>query len=170
MGENTATGEILVVQPGEAESYWQPVPANGSIDVLVAPHRVGMEQKFGFGTQTVPPGCHVREHAHDRNEELLYVISGTGYAMLDGERVPMRPGSTFFLGKNRRHMFVNDGAEDLRWVWLIVPNGLEAFFQAIGRPRREGEATPEPFPRPVDVLEIERRTVFAAQPADQRQP
>ena len=48
-------GDILVVQPGQAESYWQPVPANGSIDVIFAPHRVPMEHPIGFGTQTVPP-------------------------------------------------------------------------------------------------------------------
>ncbi len=78
-------GEILVVQPGEGESHWQPVPANGHIEVLVAPDRVGMEQKFAFGTQSVAPGGHVREHAHDRNEELIHVLSGSGRAVLDGE-------------------------------------------------------------------------------------
>jgi quercetin dioxygenase-like cupin family protein len=170
MTETMTRGEIRVVPPGQGESYWQPVPANGHIEVLVAPHRVGMDHKFAFGTQTVAPGCHVREHAHDRNEELIYVLSGTGRAVLDGESMPMRPGCTIFLGKNRRHMFVNDSSEDLRWVWLIVPNGLEDFFQAIGRPRAEGEPAPPPFARPADVLEIERRTVFAEQPADQRQP
>ena len=155
-------GELLVVQPGEAESHWQPVPANGHIEVLAAPHQVRMDHPFALGTQTVPPGGHVREHAHDRNEELIHVLTGTGRAVLDGESVPMRPGFTVFLGKNRRHMFINDGDEDLRWIWLIVPNGLEDFFAAIGRPRAAGEPAPAPFARPADVLEIERRAVFAA--------
>ena len=170
MSDTAMRGEVLVVQPGEAESYWQPVPANGHIEVLVAPHRVAMENKFAFGTQTIAPGCYVREHAHDRNEEVIHVLSGTGRAVVDGESLPMRPGSTFYLGKNRRHMFVNEGDDELRFVWLIVPHGLEEFFRLIGRPRHEGEAAPAPFPRPSDVLEIERRTVFAAQPAEQRQP
>ena len=170
MSDSASPGELLVVQPGEAESHWQPVPANGHIEVLVAPHQVRMDHPFALGTQTVPPGCHVREHAHDRNEELIHVTSDTGRAVLDGDSVPMRPGLTIFLGKDRRHMFINDGAGDLRWIWLIVPNGLEDFFQAIGRPRASGEPAPAPFPRPADVLEIERRTVFAAPPADPRQP
>lgn len=170
MDDTARRGEILVVQPGDAESYWQPVPANGHVEVLVAPSRVAMDQPFGLGTQTVPPGSHVREHAHDRNEELVYVLSGGGRAVLDGEEVPIRPGTTIFLGKNRRHMFINDGTDDLRLVWLIVPSGLEDFFQAIGRPRSAGDPVPANFPRPADVLEIERRTVFAAQPDDWRQP
>jgi mannose-6-phosphate isomerase-like protein (cupin superfamily) len=169
-GEPARSGEVLVVQPGQAPSYWQPVPANGFIDVLVAPDRVAMDHPIGFGTQTVPPGCHVREHSHDRNEEVIFVLKGRGRAVIDGVDVPMVAGTTLFLGKSRRHMLINEGDEDIAWIWLLVPNGLEDFFRAIGRPRSEGEAAPEPFARPQDVLEIERRTVFAPQPADQRQP
>lgn len=163
-------GAILVVQPGQAESHWQPVPANGFIDVIFAPHRVAMDDPFGLGTQTVAPGGHVREHAHDRNEEVIFVTAGRGRAVLDGEDHPMVPGAAFFIGKNRRHMFINEGDQPLTFVWLIMPNGLEDFFRLIGRPRAAGQPAPEPFARPVNVLDIERQTVFAPQPADQRQP
>jgi len=167
----TDLGALHVVQPGAGRSYWQPVPANGFIDVLMAPDMVAMEQKFGFGRQTVAPGCHVREHAHDRNEELIHVVSGRGRAVIEGEDHVMQPGSTFFLGRNRRHMFVNEGDSELVFLWLILPNGLETFFAAIGRERRDGEPHPMPFARPADVLAIEARTVFAPPPADGgRQP
>ena len=168
--QDTASGEVLIRQPGSAASYWQPVPANGHIDVILSPSMVHMDHPIGLGTQTVAPGGHVREHAHDRNEEVIFVISGKGRAVVEGENHPMRPGSAFFLGKNRRHMFINEGTDDLVFVWLIVPNGLEDFFRQIGRPRAQGEPTPAPFPRPGNVLQIERDTVFAAPPVDPRQP
>ena len=158
-------GEVLVVQPGEAPSHWQPVPANGFVEVLVAPGRVPMDTPFGFGTQTVPPGCHVREHRHERNDEVIYVLHGHGRAVIDGADVPLVPGTTLFVGRNRRHMLINDGAADISWIWLLVPNGLEDFFAAIGRPRSAGEAAPPPFPRPADVAAIERRAGFAPPPA-----
>ncbi len=158
-------GELLVTQPGRADSYWQPVPANGHVEVHVAPALVAMETPLGFGRQVVAPGCYVREHAHDRNEELIHCIAGRGHAVLDGETHPMQPGTSIFLGRNRLHMFVNDGDDDLVFTWLLLPNGLEDFFAAIGRKRAEGEPAPPPFPRPADVLEIERRTVFAPPPA-----
>jgi mannose-6-phosphate isomerase-like protein (cupin superfamily) len=170
MTETVTTGQILVVRPGEAISYWQPVPANGYIEVVLSPGQVDMEHPIGFGTQTVPPGCYVREHSHDRHEEVIYFVRGRGKAVLDGVDTPVTPGTAIFIGKSRRHMFVNDGEEDLHWVWLIVPNGLEDFFRLIGRPRSADEPAPEPFPRPTNVLEIERQTVFAPPPADQRQP
>ena len=84
-------GEVLVVRPGEASSHWQPVPANGFVEVLVGPGRVPMDTPFGFGTQTVPPGCHVREHRHERNDEVIYVLHGHGRAVIDGADVPLMP-------------------------------------------------------------------------------
>ncbi len=101
---------------GEEVSYWQPVPANGHIDVIFAPHLVADEFPIGFGTQTVPPGGYVREHAHDRNEEVIFVIRGKGRAVVDGVSHEMQPGSAFFIGRNRRHMFINEGTEDILWT------------------------------------------------------
>jgi hypothetical protein len=49
----------------------------------------------------------------------------------------------------------------MTWLWLMVPHGLEGFFRAIGRPRSAGEAPPEPFARPADVIDIERIWGFA---------
>ena len=167
----TQRGPVHVVQPGDSPSHWQPVPANGFIDILMAPDMVAMETKFGFGRQTVAPGSHVREHAHDRNEELIHVISGSGRAVIEGVDHVMQPGSTFFLGRNRRHMFINETEATLVFLWLILPNGLETFFAAVGRPKHQGDPDPTPFPRPTDVLAIEARTVFAPPPADGgRQP
>ena len=45
-------------------------------------------------------------------------------------------------------------------VWLMMPGGLDDFFEQIGRPRNIGEPDPDPFPRPDNVAEIEARTVF----------
>ena len=39
-------------------------------------------------------------------------------------------------------------------------NVLDDFFARIGRPRRPDEPAPDPFPRPADVDDIERSTVF----------
>jgi quercetin dioxygenase-like cupin family protein len=154
-------GELLILQPGDAQSYWQPVPANGHIDVLLSPERVGMASPLGMGTQTVPPGSFVREHAHDRVEEVIHVLAGAGIALIEDVEHPMVPGTTFFLGRHRRHKLMNTGTTDLTFIWLVVPNGLEEFFAGIGRKKIVGEPDPTPFPRPDDVLQIEARTVFA---------
>src|SRR6476661_6703490 len=98
MKADAERGEVLVVPPSGGEDYWQPVPANGSISVRIAPHLVAMDTPFGLGTQTVPPGCYVREHDHPEHDEVLHFISGTGKAVIDGEEHRLTPGTTAFIG------------------------------------------------------------------------
>jgi quercetin dioxygenase-like cupin family protein len=157
---------IRIVAPDGGENYWQPVPANGHISVRVAPNLVQMDRPFALGTQTVEAACYVREHSHPDHDEVVHFISGTGRAVLDGVEHRVQPGVTIFVGKTRRHMFIADDTNELHFLWLIVPNGLEDFFEAIGRPKRAGDLKPEPFARPDNIAEIERRTVFAPPPAD----
>lgn len=150
----------FAVQPNTGESYWQPVPANGFVEVHVSRHRTETHTSFESGVQEVAPGGHVREHAHDPNEELILVIEGQGTATIDGVAHPMQAGTTLYLAPHSRHTFVNDGDGPLRFFWVLMPGGLSDFFAAIGREREAGDPVPAPFPRPDDVDRIEADTVF----------
>lgn len=153
-------GEIKVLGPQEGESFWQPVPANGFVRNLFSDKSVASVNRFAMGTQTVAPRSFIREHTHDRNEEIIFVVKGRGIARMDGVDHPLEEGSCVFIGHDRKHHFLNPHDEPLTFLWLFMPGGLDAFFAQIGRPRRPGEPTPEPFPRPENVAEIEARTVF----------
>lgn len=148
-----------VVQPDEGRSYWQPVPANGHVEIKVEGGRDGMSD-FDCGVQEVAPGAYVREHAHDKNEELIFVFAGEGEAEVDGETHAMRPGTVLYLAPESRHLFRNVGDGPMRFFWTLKPGGLTSFFQAIGRERDASDPAPTPFPRPDDVAEIEAKTVF----------
>ena len=154
-------GESAVIAADKSTSFWQPIPANGHAECVLSSATLRAAHRFSMGTQTLPPGGRVRLHAHDTSEEVLYVVAGEGSAEVDGNVHRMAPGTTLYLGHNVPHTFVNDGQDDLKWVWFFMPGGLEDFFAAIGRPRVAGEPTPPPFARPADVDAIERRTVFA---------
>ncbi|MBX6321077.1 MAG: cupin domain-containing protein [Rhodospirillaceae bacterium] len=160
MGEARKPGEVAVVQAGEGEAFWQPVPANGFVEIKLTPRRVRSRIRFALGTQTVAPGGFVREHAHAAADEIIHVLAGRGVAVIDGAESPMAPGTTLFLGAGHAHRFVNTGEGELTFLWCIMPEGLEDFFAAVGRPRRPGEAAPEPFARPAEVLAIEAATGF----------
>ena len=151
----------LVAQPGQTESYWQPVPANGYIEYRIAGRQHPSMSDFDTGVQAVAAGCYVREHKHPEQEELIFVFEGRGTAVLDGEETPLTKGSVVYIGKNRRHMFKADPDSELHFFYKLWPGGLDGFFRQIGRPRRPGEPAPEPFPRPENVEQIELETVFA---------
>ncbi len=154
-------GAAFVRQPDEGESFWQPLPANGYAEVRVSKRDSPKIRGFSSGIQVIAPGCHIREHQHGAEQELLFFFEGRGKVLVNGVEHPVRPGTTAYLGPWNKHKIVNDSQADLKMLWVLVPGGLEDFFQAIGRPRTPGEAAPAPFPRPENVERIERDTVFA---------
>jgi mannose-6-phosphate isomerase-like protein (cupin superfamily) len=137
------------------------VPANGYAEVRVSKRDSPKIQGFSSGIQVIAPGCHIREHQHGAEQELLFFFEGTGKVLVNGVEHPVRPGTTAYLGPWNKHKIVNDSQADLKMLWVLMPGGLEDFFQAIGRPRTPGEPAPAPFPRPENVEEIERATVYA---------
>jgi quercetin dioxygenase-like cupin family protein len=152
---DTIQGHAVVVQPGEAPSYWQPVPASGHADPTLTPDRTRFDA-LSMGYQTIAPGGRVREHSHGDQIEMQICFRGRGHVLVDGRRHPLVPGTACFLGHDVKHEIVNDGPDELVMMWVITPKGLEEFFRVIGRPRTPGEPAPEPFARPADIVAIER--------------
>ena len=154
---------LVIVQPDDAPSFWQPVPANGFVRCILASAGIGAEAAFSMGTQTVDPGCFVREHVHPDHEEVIFILDGEGEALLDGrDTAALVKGTCLFIGRNRPHRFQASADAPMSFIWLIMPGGLEGFFERIGRPRQPGAPQPDNFPRPPDVLRIEAETVFGA--------
>lgn len=148
-------GHAVVMQPGDAPSFWQPVPANGHADPTLYPANTKFDG-LSMGYQTIAVGSHIREHSHPDNVELQICFKGKGHVMVDGTRHDIVPGSACFLGYDVKHEIFNDGDEELVMMWVITPAGLEDFFETIGRPRTADQPTPEPFDRPADIIAIER--------------
>ncbi len=151
---------MLVVPPGGGDQHWQPEPANGWIEVLTSPHSPGAPTGFSAGLQELPPLGKIREHAHPAQTEIFWIASGQGLARLDGTVRAIGTGTFMVAMPHVRHAFINDGIEPFRFLWLLVPAGLEDFFIGIGRPKRPGLPDPTPYPRPDETPAIELATVF----------
>ena len=85
-------GDALVLQPDEGESHWQPFPANGYATIKIGPR--GCTSNFvSMGVQVIAEGGYVREHWHDRHEEILFCFEGRGEVLVDGTPHPFVPGT-----------------------------------------------------------------------------
>ncbi len=70
----------------------------------------------------VLPGETVRPaHSHPEGEELIYIMSGTGQAWVDGEIQPMRAGSAVLFEPGQVHMIRNVGDEEMKVVCFFAP-------------------------------------------------
>lgn len=148
-----------VLGPQDGESLWQPLPSRGEVTLKLTPANMPYDG-FSVGTQRLPPGCHIREHGHRQNHELIFVHEGTGTVTIEGAVTPLAPGATVLFGRDARHRIDNTGSSDLVLFWVFLPPGLEDWMRAIGRPRVAGEPMPPPFERPADVAEIQQRLKF----------
>lgn len=163
-GENVGSSRPLATHtvvsgPDEGQSLWQPLPARGYVTVKFSPQNTPYED-FSAGTQLLPPGCHIREHGHLQNHELVFVYEGRGTVTIDEVTTPLEPGSAVLFCRNARHRIDNTGETDMKLFWVFMPPGLEDWFNAIGRARKSGDPMPEPFARPDDVAAIQERMRF----------
>ena len=156
-------GSLHVIGPEEGTSFWQPNPSRGYATVKLSPDNAPYNT-FSAGIQVLEPGAHIREHGHERSDEMLFVYEGTGHAILDGERHELTPGCMMMLGRRRIHKVTNDGTTQMRILWVMFPPGLEHWFEAIGKPRQPGDPLPAPFDRPDDVADIQKAQRFVNPP------
>ncbi len=61
------------------------------------------------------------ENRHESSDQWLYVISGEGEAVVNGEKVQLKTGSLVLIEKGARHEIKNTGRETLRTLNFYVP-------------------------------------------------
>jgi len=69
-------------------------------------------------------GGHTPCHSHDWEHEV-FVHSGRGEALCDGDWVPVEAGSVVFVPGNAEHQFRNTGTEPFQFVCLVPPSSPE---------------------------------------------
>lgn len=109
---------------------------------------------FGMITQDVSPGTVIPVHLHEKEDEIIFIRSGAGEAVLGDVRVDLRAGSTLYVPRGTWHGGRNTGAATLEWVAIYSPSGFEGYFREIGRDR------PDALPRrrtPAEYEALDRR-------------
>jgi mannose-6-phosphate isomerase-like protein (cupin superfamily) len=68
----------------------------------------------------INPGEEIKLHSHPE-EELYYIISGTGTVTLDDEEHPIGPGTAVYIAGNRVHGQRPTGNEPIVMVAVVTP-------------------------------------------------
>ena len=81
-----------IVDPVALDAGPGPHPAASAFDKRVS-GALGISA-FEVYTVDLPPGAETVRHDHldDGVEDLYFVVSGDGWVLVDGERLPVRPG------------------------------------------------------------------------------
>ena len=66
------------------------------------------------------PGSSIGMHCHDTSSEIIFILSGVGTAILEGEEEILHPGQCHYCQKGQSHTLMNKGTEDLVF-FAVVP-------------------------------------------------
>jgi quercetin dioxygenase-like cupin family protein len=70
----------------------------------------------------VAPGQTVRPaHSHPNGEEAVFIISGSGRVMIEGDVQPVRAGSAVLFPQGAVHMLQNSGTEEMKVACFFAP-------------------------------------------------
>ena len=85
--------------------------------------------KLGCALHVVPPGKRAYPfHSHRVQEEMFYVIEGTGEVRIGSETFPIRAGDILACptgGPETAHQIVNTGKTELRYLAVSTKEGTE---------------------------------------------
>jgi mannose-6-phosphate isomerase-like protein (cupin superfamily) len=62
---------------------------------------------------TIPPGGEIGEEVHEDTDQILTFVSGTGEAMVAGDRRKVAQGDLVVVPAGKKHNFVNTGENPL---------------------------------------------------------
>lgn len=76
------------------------------------------------------------DNRHRGADQWLYVVSGTGVAIVDGRRVPLRAGRLLVIARGERHEIRNSGRTLLKTLNFYYPPAFDADGDPVGPGRR----------------------------------
>lgn len=81
------------------------------------PIRYGMIDLFQIGEVCSESGFEMQRHVQECNE-ISYVVSGSGYAHIDGKVIHLREGDILTCSTNHEHMMVADTYSTMRFLYM----------------------------------------------------
>jgi len=68
----------------------------------------------------IHPGETIPRHTHLDEDQVYFVVTGTGVVVLDGERTAVSAGSSVLIPIGTEHEFTNTGSVPLDYVFFVV--------------------------------------------------
>jgi uncharacterized cupin superfamily protein len=86
-------------------------------------------RQLGYNITAVPPGKRAYPfHSHRVNEEMFFVLAGTGEVRIGADRYPLRQGDFVACpmgGPEAAHQIINTGQDELRYLAVSTQRAPE---------------------------------------------
>ena len=110
---------MKLVKAWEEKGVEIPAPYQRTIKVFFAPDKEGVND-LTFSHALIPPQGRTDYHEHDR-PELIYIVSGNGICLHDGEETPITADTILWVLAGEKHQMINTGYEQLKLATVFIP-------------------------------------------------
>lgn len=95
--------------------------------MVVKPDNMKAE-KMCAGVAVFPAGRHAPAHIHEKEEEILYVVSGRGGIYFNGAPEAVEPGTFMLVPAGVEHSLEAAGDEDLKVFYVFSPPLIQGSY------------------------------------------
>ena len=120
LGAAQVKGAPIILPAAKAKTY-------GGVTIFAEPSTI-KQPALAASIVNLPAGTQVPEHVHQKETELLYVLSGSGTMTVDNVKLAVTKASVVQIPMNTKHSFV--ATADVRAVQIYTPAGPEQRFKS----------------------------------------
>ena len=101
-----------------------------AMEETIIPHMRGGEKEVAARMYTdelgkimrgrLIPGASIGMHTHSGSSEVIFITSGSGSVICDGEKTPVYAGLCHYCPEGHSHSLINDSEADLEFL-AVVP-------------------------------------------------
>lgn len=82
--------------------------------------RMFVDDKNKIMKGKLAPSCSIGMHCHETSSEIIFILSGVGTVIIDGEQETLTADTCHYCQKGQSHTLINNGTEDLVF-YAVVP-------------------------------------------------
>lgn len=96
--------------------------------MIIGPQNFGSAQRLCFGIADFPPRQHAPAHVHPKEEEILYILTGSGEFYFDGLPESVKSGSCVYVPPGVEHSINNTSDEVLKVAYVFSPPVVQGSY------------------------------------------
>ncbi|MDP4262826.1 MAG: cupin domain-containing protein [Bacteroidota bacterium] len=123
--------EGIVVNGDEGEAVRM---RDGTAIVKIKISKTQGAKSICFLSESFKPGDSLPVHKHLNEDELIFLLKGSGLFTLGNQQYPISEGAVAMVPRGIWHGLQNTGDEDIEIRFAYTPSGFEGFFREVGTP------------------------------------
>lgn len=96
--------------------------------MIIGPDNFGKAKNMCFGIAVFPANKHAPAHAHLNEEEIIYILEGSGEIYFDGKPEQVKSGTCVYIPPTVEHSINNKSDVSMKLVYVFSPPVVQGSY------------------------------------------